>query len=717
MEGLLRVLLANAFVAGLLAAVAWVAARRLRRQAVVHGLWLLALVKLVTPPLVPLPLVPSLEWPTLVPPSRSLTVVVIEPRSSVKPAPETPMPRFPERPVPEHVPAASLRSPGLETQTAAAWTALPTPVGQASALPDRASLAAAGLLVGALVVAGLASRRIRRFCRLLRDARPAPGELESRTAVLARRVGLRRAPPLRLLSASVPPMLWPGRRGPLLLLPTELLPRLSEEERDALLVHELAHVRRRDHWVRFLELAVTVVFWWYPVAWWVRHALRRAEERCCDEWVLRLMPGSAHAYAQGLLKSLAFVAGEPDPLPAGASGASPVHDLEARLKEILMTRPTTRLAAPVRLTLAAAALSLLAVFPTRAQSPSPEAEPARAGAEETAPVAPAAPVSPVAPAPAPEPPEGPPATAPRDPIQEQELEHEHRKLEAQRAELHRRELDLARQSLELEAQREQQELRAEAARLRARGEPAQAARLEERAGALARRLDVQRRQLELEHARLAEQMAREQGMRAKVQQIEALEREGREAEAERLRIELERAEEQGMQETLEREKQQVALEREALEAEHRARLAERDAAREAFERERVAMETDLERARAQQEREIADRQRELEARAMEQAQRAKEIEARSQAAAGRTAEAERARAEAAELRGQAEEKRLRLHREQLRRAIADLERELEGQLEALGRLKTDGVPDAAGLEPEIRRLEAALAALRGGEKR
>jgi len=117
MEGLLRVLLANAFVAGLLAAVAWVAARRLRRQAVVHGLWLLALVKLVTPPLVPLPLVPSLEWPTLVPPSRSLPVVVIEPRSSVKPAPETPMPRFPERPVPEHVPAASLRSPGAVSRS------------------------------------------------------------------------------------------------------------------------------------------------------------------------------------------------------------------------------------------------------------------------------------------------------------------------------------------------------------------------------------------------------------------------------------------------------------------------------------------------------------------------------------------------------------------------------------------------------------------------
>src|SRR3990172_8058488 len=220
MEGLLRVLLANAFVAGLLAAVAWVAARRLRRQAVVHGLWLLALVKLVTPPLVPLPLVPSLEWPTLVPPSRSLTVVVIEPRSSVKPAPETPMPRSPERPVPEHVPAASLRSPGARDANGGGVDGAADPGRSGFALPDRASLAAAGLLVGALVVAGLAARRIRRFCRLLRDARPAPGELESRTAVLARRVGLRRAPPLRLLSASVPPMLWPGRRGPLLLLPT-----------------------------------------------------------------------------------------------------------------------------------------------------------------------------------------------------------------------------------------------------------------------------------------------------------------------------------------------------------------------------------------------------------------------------------------------------------------------------------------------------------------
>ena len=126
-------------------------------------------------------------------------------------------------------------------------------------------------------------------------------------------------------------------------------------------------MRRRDHWVRFVEIAATALFWWYPVAWWARAALRRAEERCCDEWVLRVLPPAGNAYASGLLKSLAFVSGEADPLPVGASGAGPVHDLEARLKEILMARPLPRLAAPVRLGLAAAALVGLVVFPTQAR--------------------------------------------------------------------------------------------------------------------------------------------------------------------------------------------------------------------------------------------------------------------------------------------------------------------------------------------------------------
>ena len=58
MDALFRLVLTNAALSGLLALSAWAASRLVRRQAVVHTLWLLALVKLVTPPLVALPVLP-----------------------------------------------------------------------------------------------------------------------------------------------------------------------------------------------------------------------------------------------------------------------------------------------------------------------------------------------------------------------------------------------------------------------------------------------------------------------------------------------------------------------------------------------------------------------------------------------------------------------------------------------------------------------------------
>ena len=152
-------------------------------------------------------------------------------------------------------------------------------------------------------------------------------------------MGLSRVPPVLLVPARIPPMLSPHHGGPRLLLPAGLLPELVGDELDTLLAHELAHVRRRDHWVRLVEVAATALFWWYPGTWWARRALRRAEERCCDEWVLRLLPRSAGAYANGLLKCLTFVTPRAGALPSLASGAGPVEDIEARLKEILMTRP------------------------------------------------------------------------------------------------------------------------------------------------------------------------------------------------------------------------------------------------------------------------------------------------------------------------------------------------------------------------------------------
>jgi beta-lactamase regulating signal transducer with metallopeptidase domain len=446
-----------------------------------------------------------------------------------------------------HQPAKRLARRTLETGPDPTLGRPATP-----AAPSRRTAAArrfavpALLGLGALAVAGLTALRFVRFRRLVSLSEPAPRGLDARAAELALGLGIRHPPPVRLVAARIPPVLWPASSGPLLLLPRDLLPELSDEERDALLAHELAHVLRRDHWVRFLEIAATALFWWYPVTWWARRALRRAEERCCDEWVLRALPASAHAYANGILKSLTFIADAPVALPAAASGAGPIEDLEARLKEILMTHPLPRLSRPIRFVLGATALASLSLFPTVAPpgtaqaaavtvlpetdaTPRPDAPPApapsmRGSSAPLAPPAPAprasvqprpAPVVAAPPAPAPFP--GGNVRAPLAPVDEERdpaLEAERQALDEQRRQLHRSQVDLERRSLELEARVQQKELTGEAARLRAEGDADGAARVEKRGALNARRVDLERRQLDLQVQQLGleaelERVARE----------------------------------------------------------------------------------------------------------------------------------------------------------------------------------------------------------------
>lgn len=607
MDTFLRLLLTNAGAALLIAVLAWAASRTIRRQAVVHGLWLLALLRLVTPPIAPLPVVP--DWPrlSLVTAPATPTVVAI-PLAS------------PERALHEPVALTRTFTPSAARLIAPAGAtgSAPSPAVPARWLPALGppawrTVAWLLLLAGALVVLGLTAWRFARFGRLLACARPAPDSLVARVAALAFRLGLRRVPPVLLVPARIPPMLWPHRGGPRLLLPEEMLPRLRAEELDALLAHELAHVRRRDHWVRIVEIAATALFWWYPLTWWARRALRRAEERCCDEWVLRLLPRSAEAYANGLLKSLTFVADGSGSLPALASGAGPVEDLEARLKEILMTRPAPHLASPWRLALAAAAALGLAVFPTHAQSSATKDEPATPAAESTPEAAPAPPVArpvlaapparapratppvlaapsalaprpgqppvaalsplpalaPVAaPAPAPQ---AAPAPAPEPAIARNRrtsdparraLDDQRRAIEEKRRQLHQQELELGRQQVEFEAQAEQAELRAEADRLRAAGQTEDAARVEQQVRLNAQRVELQKRQLGLDLERAALDAKVDAEVRAQEDRLVAVEEGTREALEEDARREIEEVEEARRQVELEIEKKQQALEAE-----------------------------------------------------------------------------------------------------------------------------------------------------------
>src|SRR5258706_6214062 len=145
------------------------------------------------------------------------------------------------------------------------------------------------------------------------------------------RVGISKCPRVCFVPGPVCPMLWAFGGRARLLIPAGLWDRLDDGQRSTLLLHELAHYRRGDHWIRALELLITILFWWNPIAWWARHELREAEEQCCDAWVVWTLPQSARDYAIALMEAIDFVSTTRCAVPVLASPMGEFHDLKRRL--------------------------------------------------------------------------------------------------------------------------------------------------------------------------------------------------------------------------------------------------------------------------------------------------------------------------------------------------------------------------------------------------
>ncbi len=176
---------------------------------------------------------------------------------------------------------------------------------------------------------------------------------------IARKLDLKGSPPVWFVRGTMAPALWALGHRARLLVPEALWARLAEDQRATLLAHELAHLRRRDHWIRPLELFVSSLYWWLPVHWWVRQFLHEAEEQCCDAWVVWTMPGSKRAYARTLLAAIDFLAEARPPLPLAASGFGTVATLKGRLSQIMRGGRPRRLSATGEASVAAAALMVV----------------------------------------------------------------------------------------------------------------------------------------------------------------------------------------------------------------------------------------------------------------------------------------------------------------------------------------------------------------------
>ena len=157
---------------------------------------------------------------------------------------------------------------------------------------------------------------------------------------------------------SSPALLEPGIFGifrPVLLLPEGITERLTAEQINAILAHELCHVRRRDNLAAAIHMLVEATFWFHPLVWWIGARLVEERERACDEEVLRL-GNPPQVYAESILQTCQFYLESPLACMSGVTGA----DLKKRVVRIMAHCAAQHLSVGKKLLLAAAAALAIA---------------------------------------------------------------------------------------------------------------------------------------------------------------------------------------------------------------------------------------------------------------------------------------------------------------------------------------------------------------------
>jgi|694.fasta_scaffold06862_6 beta-lactamase regulating signal transducer with metallopeptidase domain len=186
-------------------------------------------------------------------------------------------------------------------------------------------------LVGASVFAArlvLAALRVRRHAR---DAAPASGPVATRLAELATASGVHGAVLGLVSRQGLIPMAW-GWRRPVVLLPEDA-GSWPEGRLRAVLLHELAHIRRRDVATQLVGELARGLFWFHPLAWWSLRRLRAEQEAACDDCVLRAGT-RPDDYAEDLLAVTTRLPAGPQAAGVALAMGRPGR-IEARIRAIL----------------------------------------------------------------------------------------------------------------------------------------------------------------------------------------------------------------------------------------------------------------------------------------------------------------------------------------------------------------------------------------------
>lgn len=223
-----------------------------------------------------------------------------------------------------------------------------------SAVPWLVLVWLAGALVLTLRLVGgwLLTERLRR-----EPATPLARDWRETLARLARQLRVSRT--VRLCESAlveVPTVI--GWLRPVILVPASALTGLSAPQLEALLAHELAHIRRHDYLVNLLQSVVETLLFYHPAVWWLSGRVRVEREHACDDLAVRTT-GDVLVYARALtaLETLRGQKVSARTLAVAANGGS----LMQRIQRLIKTQPASQGHSPLLAGLAIVSLALASI--------------------------------------------------------------------------------------------------------------------------------------------------------------------------------------------------------------------------------------------------------------------------------------------------------------------------------------------------------------------
>ncbi|MDX9971406.1 MAG: M56 family metallopeptidase [FCB group bacterium] len=280
-----------------------------------YGLWCVVLLRLMLPPTLDLPTSIG-HWGT---PVMQRHAPVFVQGEGVQPA----VSNFMRQPL------------GGADQAPPAAPAVIDPAGPAFSITLSTAVVILWALATALLIA-LLLVRIARFHRVIRRAEPVPDALLQLVDRARAQMRIRRRVAALITESDLSPAVY-GLFRPRILLPRTVVDELDDEQLYAVIVHELAHVKRGDYWVNWIQLALGIVYFFHPLAWYANRRMRIEREQACDDMTLITLGLNRDGYAESLVRVAERVSVAARFAPAQVGVVETKLHLARRIRRILNT--------------------------------------------------------------------------------------------------------------------------------------------------------------------------------------------------------------------------------------------------------------------------------------------------------------------------------------------------------------------------------------------